>query len=147
MLATSQDLGKLSPAWQTPSPSSPGPCGVAMAAGTVLDPENGRMQLATGCRRKGSLSKAGAQRLLCGQKSGNPQISGRDCVSSGSCLASVTGERQVAVAILKRQLHVPSTQRPRLATAQGSQQAHPTRQLFRGELLKQPQKVSKHSGG
>lgn len=48
ILAISQDLGKLFPAWQTHSPSSPGPCGVAMAAGTVLDPENGRMQLATG---------------------------------------------------------------------------------------------------
>lgn len=48
MLATSQDLGKLFPAWQTHSPSSPGPCGVAIVAGTVLDPESGRMQLAPG---------------------------------------------------------------------------------------------------
>lgn len=74
MLVTSQGLCKLFPAWQPPSPSSPALCSVSMAADTVLDPENGRMQLGgyrDGEEKVPSL-KAGAHRLLCRPRSNNP---------------------------------------------------------------------------
>ena len=55
--------------------------------------------------------------------------------------------REAVSAAPRRRLDVTPPRGPAHPQPWGSQWAHPTRQLFRGELLKQPWQVSKHLGG
>lgn len=70
-------------------------------------------------------------------------------LGSGSCLASATGEEEGGrfCPTPRSRLDVTPPRGTTCPQTQGSWWAHPTRQLFRGELLKQPWQVSKHLGG
>jgi hypothetical protein len=78
-----------------------------MAAGTLLVPENGRLQLATRMQKKRlPPSRLGLQEPCVSRRVIDPQISGTDCVGPGSCLAGATAEKQEAVPTQKSQLDI-----------------------------------------
>lgn len=85
---------------------------ISMAAGTVLDPENGRMRLAPGMwKKRFPLSRLWQPLRYQVETVWAQAAAWQVPLQKGRCV----------VPTLKRQLDVLSAQRPRLATAQGSQ--------------------------
>lgn len=122
--------------------------GVSMAAATPFDPENGRhtLQLATRMKKKrlpppwwGLADPCPAKRVTSPPNTGKRQ--------PAAWQVQLGRTREAVFATPRRRLDVTPPRGPAHPQPQGSRWAHPTRQMFRGELLKQPWQVSKHLGG